>query len=161
MQSTEQPSQSRFAGTPVRHIPPRQFGRYLLVGVWNTAFAYTAYAIFTKVLDKFVPQSYMLASILSSLLNITVSFLGYKWFVFKTKGNYLREWVRCVGVYGGTMAVGLALLPIMVFVLRHRFGLQHQAPYIAGALLTGFTVIVSFFGHKHFSFRAARSERKS
>jgi putative flippase GtrA len=160
MQSSEQPSQSRFAGT-ARHIPPGQFGRYLLVGVWNTAFGYATYAIFTKVLDKFVPQSYMLASILSSLLNITVSFLGYKWFVFKTKGNYLREWVRCMGVYGGAIGVGVALLPIMVFVLRHSFGLQRQAPYIAGALLSGFTVIASFFGHKHFSFRAARSEHKS
>ena len=95
----------------------------------------------------------MLASVLSAGINITVSFLGYKWFVFRTKGNYLREWLRCVGVYGGNILFGLALLPLMVFVLRHHFGLQKQAPYISGALLTGFTVIVSFFGHKHFSFK--------
>jgi hypothetical protein len=29
--------------------------------------------------------------VISSLLNISVSRLGYKWFVFKTKRNYLRE----------------------------------------------------------------------
>jgi putative flippase GtrA len=160
MQPTNQSSSWPSFAELTRHIPPRQFGRYLLVGAWNTAFGYATFAIFTAVLDKFVPQSYMLACVFSSGINITVSFLGYKWFVFKTKGNYLREWLRCVGVYGGNILFGLALLPIMVYVLRHHFGFQKQAPYIAGALLTGFTVIVSFFGHKHFSFRPSSAERE-
>jgi putative flippase GtrA len=157
MQSTEEPSQSRFASI-ARHIPSGQFGRYLLVGAWNTAFGYATFAILTAALDRSIPQSYMLASILSSLLNITVSFLGYKWFVFKTKGNYLREWIRCVGVYSGNILAGLALLPLFVYVIRHHFGLQRQAPYIAGALITGLTVLVSFFGHKHFSFKPSSSQ---
>jgi len=160
MSATDQPPESARFAALTRHIPPRQFGRYLLVGALNTAFGYTTFAIFTAVLDKFVPQSYMLASVLSSAINITVAFLGYKWFVFKTRGNYLREWLRCVGVYGGNILFGLALLPIMVYVLRHHFGLQRQAPYIAGALLTGFTVLVSFFGHKHFSFKPSSGERE-
>src|ERR1035437_8903670 len=77
-----------------RHIPPGQFGRYLLVGTWNTLFGYGTFALFTAVLNPFVPHSYILASLLSSLLNITVAYLGYKWFVFKTRGHYLREWMR-------------------------------------------------------------------
>jgi putative flippase GtrA len=135
------------------HIPAGQFARYLLVGVCNTAFGYATFALFTALLEKVVPHSYMAASVLSSLLNITVAFLGYKWFVFKTQGNYLREWCRCVGVYSGSIVLGLILLPFLVFLIRHRFGYHHQAPYIAGAVLTGVTVVVSFFGHKRFSFR--------
>jgi hypothetical protein len=27
-----------------RHIPPGQFGRYLLVGAWNTLFGYGSFA---------------------------------------------------------------------------------------------------------------------
>ena len=157
----EQRSKATGLAAIASHIPQGQFGRYLLVGVWNTAFGYATFAIFTAALDRFVAQSYMLACVLSSLINITVSFLGYKWFVFKTKGNYLREWLRCVSVYGGNILLGLALLPLLVFFLRHHFGLQKQAPYIAGALLTGFTVIVSFFGHKHFSFRPSSAEPKT
>ncbi len=160
MQPTDQRSSSLTLAALTHHIPPGQFGRYLLVGLWNTAFGYGTFALFTALLDKVVPQSYMLACVLSSFINISVSFLGYKWFVFKTKGNYLREWIRCVGVYGGNILVGLALLPLMVYVLRHHFGLQRQAPYIAGAVLTGFTVLVSFFGHKHFSFKPSASERE-
>jgi putative flippase GtrA len=134
-------------------IPSRQFFRYLLVGIWNTAFSYGLFAVLTAALDKIVPQSYMVASVISSLISITVSFLGYKWFVFKTKGNYVREWCRCLAVYSGSIVLGFALLPVLVFLIRHYSGYQRQAPYIAGALLPIITVGVGFFGHKHISFR--------
>jgi putative flippase GtrA len=137
----------------VKHMPPGQVLRYLLIGAWNTLFGYGTFALFTMLLAPLGRQSYILAVIPSTMINITVAFFGYKWFVFKTKGNYLREWIRCVGVYSGSMALGMILLPVLVFVIRHRFGLETQAPYIAGALLGVLTVIFSFFGHKHISFR--------
>ena len=142
----------RVAQSLVRHIPPGQLGRYLLVGLWNTAFGYSTFAILTAVLDRYVPASYMAASLLSSLLNITVSFLGYKWFVFKTKGRYLREWARCVMVYSGGILLGLALLPPTVFLVAFVTGNSRNAPYIAGALLLVLNVVLSFFGHRRFSF---------
>jgi len=137
------------------HIPPGQFGRYLLVGGWNTLFGYSTFAVLTATLKPYVPQSYMPAAVLSSLLNITVAFLGYKWFVFKTKGNYLREWVRCLAVYGSSIAVGVAALPFFVWVIRSTTRFDRQAPYLAGALLLGFGVIYNFLGHRNFSFRPA------
>ena len=136
-----------------RHIPPGQLGRYLVVGIWNTAFAYGTFALFTALLDRYMPASYMAASLLSAVLNITVSFLGYKWFVFKTRGNYLKEWGRCLMVYSGSILLGLALLPPTVFLVGYITGNPRAAPYIAGALLLGLQVILSFLGHKKFSFR--------
>ena len=138
----------------VAHFPPGQFVRYLVVGAWNTLFGYAAYAALTAVLTPLIPYSYMVASVLSSPLSITVAFLGYKWVVFKTKGNYLREWARCVAVYSGSIAIGWALLPILVGIVRHDTRYQREAPYIAGAMLTGISVIFSFVGHRKFSFRA-------
>jgi putative flippase GtrA len=135
------------------HFPPGQFVRYLVVGAWNTLFGYATYAALTAVLTPLIPYSYMVASLLSSIVNITVAFLGYKWFVFKTKGNYLREWARCVAVYSGAIAIGLALLPILVGIVRHATRYQREAPYIAGAMLTGVSVVFSFVGHRKFSFR--------
>jgi len=137
----------------ISHIPPGQFGRYLIVGVWNTAFGYSTFALFTAVLDRHIPFSYLAASLLSSVLNITIAFLGYKWFVFKTKGNYLKEWSRCLVVYSGAILLGLALLPPSVFAVTYLTEDPRTAPYIAGALLMGFQVILSFLGHKTFSFR--------
>lgn len=134
------------------HIPPAQFGRYLIVGVGNTIFGYSSYALLTAVLTPHIPYAYILAGVLSSVLNITVAFLNYKWFVFKTTGNYLREWLRCLLVYSGGIAIGAVLLPVTVFVIRHFTRADASAPYIAGALLMGVNVIVSFLGHKKFSF---------
>ncbi len=138
----------------VAHIPAGQLRRYLLVGIWNTAFGYGTYALFTRLLSPHLRYGYVAASLLSSLLNITVSFLGYKWFVFRTKGNYLREWCRCIMVYSGTILLGLVLLPPVVFLVSYTTGRPQAAPYWAGLILLGINVVVSFFGHKKISFRA-------
>lgn len=143
-----------FLRTLTRHVPAGLLGRYLVVGIGNTAFGYGTFALFTALLDRHMPASYMAGSLLSSVLNITVSFLGYKWFVFKTKGNYLREWTRCLVVYSGGIALGLALLPPTVFLVSYLTGNPGAAPYIAGALLLGVQVILSFIGHKTFSFKS-------
>ena len=140
-----------------RHVPGGQLTRYLVVGIWNTAFGYSTFALFNFLLEGHVPASYMVASLLASVINITVAFLGYKWFVFKTRGNYLKEWVRCVMVYGGTIALGLALLPPGVFLVEYLTGNRRAAPYIAGAVVTGLQVAGSFIGHSRFSFGARRS----
>lgn len=136
-------------------IPPGQFGRYLLVGLWNTVFGYSLYAGFTVLFDPIVPcgYGYIVAAAAANLVSVTVAFLAYKWFVFKTKGNYLREWMRCAAVYGGGVLLNLILLPLLVEAIRRGSRYNHQAPYIAGAILIGFSVIYSFVGHKKFSFR--------
>ena len=142
-----------FLAALTTHIPPGQLGRYLAVGIWNTAFAYGTFALFTALLDQHVPASYLPASLISSVLNITVSFFGYKWFVFRTRGNYLREWARCLAVYSGSIVLGLVLLAPTVWLVTTVTGNARAAPYIAGALLLGVQVVLSFLGHKTFSFR--------
>jgi putative flippase GtrA len=158
-----------------RWLPSWQFARYLLVGVWNTTFGYMMYAALTWVLSRHVVFGYLYAAVLSNFTAISVAFLGYKWFVFKTQGNYLREWLRCFVVYGAAALPGLLLLPMVVNALIYvcnvspgvrlghethfQFTAQYMsatfltAPYIGGAILMAGTVIVSFFGHKHFSFQ--------
>ena len=136
-----------------KHMPPGQFARYLIVGVWNTVFGYSLYALFTALLMPRVRFGYIYASVASNLLAITVAYFCYKIFIFKTQGNYLLEWFRCILVYGSGILPGLVLLPLLVEGLSYGFHLGRSAPYIAGALWTGLTVSYSFFGHKHFSFR--------
>jgi putative flippase GtrA len=139
------------------HIPPAQFGSYLLVGSFNTLFGYGSFAVLTALLSPLVPASYLPAILIASPINITVAFLGYKWFVFRTKGNYFKEWTRCIAVYLSSTLGSLVLLPILVATLHYGFGMQKSAPYLAGALMTGFGVIYNFFGLKKFSFRNDRA----
>jgi putative flippase GtrA len=130
-----------------------QFIRYLLVGGFNTAFGYGLFAFVNWSFTGLGSFSYMYAALLSNLIAITVAFLGYKWFVFRTRGNYLIEWVRCVGVYGSSTIIGLIGLPILVPILRSHLQHPERAVYIAAALLTIITVLLSFLGHKKVSFR--------
>jgi putative flippase GtrA len=130
----------------------RQFGRYLLVGGWNTLFGYGCYAALTALLQTRFQYGYVVASLLASLINITVSFLGYKWFVFKTSGNYLREWLRCVLVYGTGIIGGAAILPFLVLLIHRITKLTTSVPYLAGACVTAVTAILSFTAHDKFSF---------
>jgi putative flippase GtrA len=124
-----------------------------MVGVFNTLFGYLLFALFNWWMAGLGEHSYLLASIFASAVTISAAFFLYKWFVFRTHGNYLKEWVRCVGVYGSSIAIGLIGLRILVPILRGH--LQHpvQAPYIAAAILTVITVIFSYIGHKNISFR--------
>ena len=140
----------------VNHFPPGQFGRYLVVGLGNTAFGYGTYAGLTALLTPHIPYAYIVASVISSFLNITFSFLNYKWFIFKTKGNYLREWSRCIVVYGGASLISTVLLPAVVFAVRHLSSADRSAAYIAGAIMIGSVSLLGFLGHKHFSFATER-----
>ena len=134
-------------------MPPGQFTRYLMVGVWNTFFGYGLYALFTALLTPRLRFAYIYASAFSNLIAITVAYFGYKFFVFKTKGNYWVEWFRCILVYGSGMLPGLVLLPLLVGGLHYFLHLDRSAPYIAGAILLGAATMYTFFGHKHFSFK--------
>lgn len=130
-----------------------QFARFLLVGGFNTVFGYGLFAALNWALTGIVPYGYLLATVLSNLIAIAVAFLGYKWFVFRTKGNYLREWLRCLGVYGSSMVIGLIGMAVLVPILKHHLHKPQAASYIAGALMMGVTIAFSFLGHKRISFR--------
>jgi putative flippase GtrA len=117
---------------------------YLLVGIWNTIFGYAAFAALYFLLRGYL--HYMILFVISTLLSITNAYLAYKLFVFKTKGHYWREYSRFYAVYGGALALNLALLPLVVVTF-------HLSPVIAQAGLSFITVIFSYFGHKNFSFK--------
>jgi putative flippase GtrA len=176
----------------VNLFPAGQFVRYLGVGLFNTAFGYSTFALTLFLLNHVVPQrllylTVIAASIISTPLNITVAYFGYKFLVFKTRGNYLTEWLKCFGVYGVGMLPGLLALSALTRLLQtlihahspqlhaavwelaaHLSGgplamVEHlssgkaMAGYLAGALVQGFTTIFSFVGHKNVTFRAKKS----
>lgn len=144
------------AGPPdVSHarLPVGQFVRYLVVGGWNTAFGYGVFAALNYALTGLVPHAYMVANALASIAAITMAYAGYKLFVFKTKGNYLREYLRFYVVYGSAALLGFALLPILVALLGQVIDQRTYVPYVAQAILIPVSVLFSFVGHKRYSFK--------
>ena len=130
-----------------------QVVRYLLVGGFNTCFGYALFVAFNYLFRSLGVYGSEIASLLGNVIAITVAFLGYKWFVFRTHGNYLREWLRCLSVYGSSMLFALVMLPPLTLLLRRWCGHSQMASNVAAAILTVVTVAASYFGHKHFSFR--------
>jgi putative flippase GtrA len=172
----------------VNLFPAGQFVRYLCVGVFNTVFGYSCFVVLLTLLDGVLPGRYLyltvvLASVLSMPLNITAAYLGYKFFVFRTKGNFLAEWLKCFAVYGTGMIPGLVVLSALTRFLQSTFHthapalhaflasvelhlsgkplavLQHvatgkaMAGYIAGAIVISVSTIYGFIGHKKVTFR--------
>jgi putative flippase GtrA len=171
-----------------RRVPASQFVRYLCVGGFNTLFGYTSYVVLLTLLNSALPNrllylTVVIASVLSMPLNITVAFLGYKFFVFRTKGNFLREWLKCFAVYGTAMIPGLVALsaltrflqsylhahserlhPMLASFETHLSGRplalvqpfangKAMAGYIAGAIVIAVSTVYSFFGHRNVTFR--------
>lgn len=116
---------------------------YLLVGGWNTIFGYFVFLVLYYLLAAKI--HYLLLLVVSNILSITNAYIGYKIFVFKTKGNYLKEYLRFYMVYGTIMVLNLVLLTFCVEILR-------ILPPLALGGLTFINVVFSYFGHKHFSF---------
>ncbi len=144
------------------HFPPGQFLRYLCVGLFNTLFGYATFALILTLLNSAVPQrllylTVVLASIISTPINITVAYLGYKLLVFRTHGQYLSEWLKAFAVYGTAMLPGLFALSALTRILQSNlhttFRGKPLAGYLAGAIVMAFTTLYSFLGHKTFTFR--------
>lgn len=122
---------------------------YLVVGGWNTVFGYGAFVLLYHYFSDRIHESIILT--ISYILGITNAFIGYKVFVFKTKGNVWREYFRFYVVYGGAFMVNLILLPFFMSVLM-------MNAYAAQAVITFVTIVGSYVLHKRYTFRY---ERKS
>ncbi len=127
--------------------------RYLVVGGFNTIFGYGSFALLTYLMTGHLPYPYMFANVIASVASITVAFIGYKYFVFRTKGNFLREYLRTYMVYGTSILLGLVLLPVLVFALGFVIRRANLVPYVAQAICTLLVIFGSYVGHKKFSFR--------
>lgn len=123
--------------------------RYLIVGGWNTLFGYGVFAgLYFWLSDSL---HYMIILSISFAISVANAYIGYKFFVFKTKGNVLRESIRVYLVYGISFLFNLAVLPVLVEVL-------HINVYLSQAFVTVLTIIGSYILHKNFSFKGINGQ---
>ena len=124
---------------------PEEFRRialYLVVGGWNTVFGI---AVYTALVLLFGERHYLLLGIPANVLAITNAFLCYKYIVFRSKGPFWQEYLKCYIVYGGMALVGMAEMYLLVDCCR-------IPPIYANIAATFLNIAISYFGHKYFSF---------
>ncbi|MEW5833241.1 MAG: GtrA family protein [Campylobacterota bacterium] len=119
--------------------------RYLMIGGWNTVFGYGVFAALYFWLEGVI--HYLIILSISYVVSITNAYVGYKLFVFRTRGNILREYFRFYIVYGASFIFNVLSLPVFVEMLEFNM-------YVAQAIVTVITIVGSYVLHKNFSFRA-------
>ena len=124
--------------------------RYLLVGGYNTAFGYILFVLLLMLFKGRI--HYLIVLVISHVISVTNAYLAYKFLVFKTQGYWLHEFGKFNTVYLGVLAINLVALPAMVELLAIR-------PAIGQAWFVVITVIVSYLGHKHFSFKGRNASK--
>ncbi|HEX8055816.1 MAG TPA: GtrA family protein [Novosphingobium sp.] len=128
----------------IRQILSGQQGRYLVVGGFNTVINYVISAALYSVL---LPRmNFFLVSAIVTFVCISVSFTTQKTLVFRTKGGWLREYLRSYVVYGSSALLNTGLM----WVLLKRV---HLNVWLAQALVTAIAVTISYVGHTTFTFR--------
>jgi len=120
-----------------------QIIKYLVAGAWNTFFGI---ALYTLMILAFGESHYLLLVFLCNIIAITQSFVCYKIFVFKSKGNIFAEYLRVYVTYGIAMLLGLVCMYILVDLI-------HISAIIANIITTVCTIIITFFMHRDFTFK--------
>lgn len=138
------------SGWLLRRVPDQRVA-FLLVGGFNTAFGFLAFVAFDRLYAALAPQwvdvvhnTVTLAC--AHVVSVIVAFVLYRTLVFRVTGQVWRDLARFESVYLVSLGVNWVLLNLLTVVL----GLP---AILAQALVVGVIAVVSFFGHKHFSFR--------
>lgn len=115
--------------------------RFLFVGGINTAVGYGTYALLV-----FCGILYFYANIISTIIGVTCSYFLNKYFTFQKRKKSYSEMVRFITVYLVSFLLGNILLYLFI-------GIMKLSPYFVGLINLLFTSLISWFGHKYYSFR--------
>lgn len=122
----------------------KQF-RFLIVGGINTLFGFSIYPLIyllTRGFDLF----YLWVLVPSQIIAVSFSFTTYKYLVYKTKGNHIREYGKFSFFHVVTFILNLLVLPLLVEGLRIN-------PMIAQTLFSFLVVSTSYIWYQKIAFK--------
>jgi putative flippase GtrA len=128
---------------------------FLLVGGVNTVFGFLVFIGFDRLYAALAPEWGSVVHNTVTLgcahvVSVIVAFVLYRTLVFRVTGHLWRDLARFESVYLVSLGVNWLLLNLLTVVL----GLS---AILAQALVVAIIALLSFFGHKYFSFRRPTS----
>jgi putative flippase GtrA len=118
--------------------------RYLVIGGYNTVFGYGCFALLWWLFSQ--QLHYIVLLTISHILSVINAYMGYRLFVFQSKGKWLKEFFKFNLVYLGTFAINLVALPVLIEEFK-----VHAL--IAQALIIVITVLASYVIHNKITFK--------
>lgn len=120
-----------------------RFMRFLIIGSVNAGISYIIYAICVLI---FGTQHYQLCVTLQWVLSSFTSYFNQKFFVFCTKGNYVKEYLKCCSTWAVSYILNVVILEIMV-----RYLIKNV--YISQFICLFLVSIATYILFKFFAFR--------
>jgi putative flippase GtrA len=121
-----------------------QESRYVIVGLFNTAFGLGVFAALHAALGDAIP--YWLLLVPTYAIGIVVSFLTQRYLVFQVRGQFGTDLARFTVVQLGALGLNAIALPLV----RESTGLP---VVVSQAVALAIVVVITYFSHLHFSFR--------
>ncbi len=120
-----------------------KFIKFSIVGFVNTASSYLLYF----VLLKFVRINYLVASAISYVLGILISYFGNKYWTFRIfRSGWRLEFIKFVILN----IAGLAINTLIMIILVRNY---KSDPLIAQIIAMSVVIFYNFFGSKFWVFR--------
>jgi putative flippase GtrA len=149
------PSESAPPGPLIRLVRDQRVA-FLIVGGINTVVGFGIFVACSltvgHVIDlRFGQVAGSLVTVgISHLLSVLFAFVMHRRFVFHVRGHVLRDLARFESVYLTALAINAVALPLLVELGMHRIAAQ--------AIIVASTTLLSYFGHRHFSFRRSAAD---
>lgn len=122
--------------------------RFLFVGGLNTLVGYGVYALLI-----YMGVNYLLANTISTIIGVAHSYLWNRFFTFKSRNKAIKEITKFVSVYIVSYLIGMCTL----FIFKDKLNIS---AYLAGLINLVITTLISYFGHKYYSFKKDEKESK-
>lgn len=125
--------------------------RFLVAGGINTVVGYLFFVMADLLVGKpmaglgFAALGAVVSLIAAHLVSSIPAFYLYRRVVFRAVGAFLPDFARFQSVYLVPFTINLLVLPLLVWA-----GMQ---AIIAQALIIVVNAVLSYFGHKYFTFR--------
>ena len=127
---------------------------FLIVGGVNTAVGFGWFVVFELTVGRLLGDFGYLATLACAhVASVLCAFVLYRRFVFRVRGHVLRDLLRFEMVYLVSLGINFIALPLLV-------EFAHLVPIAAQALIVVVTTLVSWFGHRGFSFRRTAHEKE-
>lgn len=124
-------------------VEKKTFVKFIFWGSINTAINYP---IFPTLFYYVFNENFIITSITSTVINITLSFIIQRKFTFRSSNKILKEYVK---FFFNTLSVIILLL----FLLYYLINVLCYNAYLAQAIVTIIGAFTTYILHKYVTFR--------
>ncbi|BAV41919.1 GtrA family protein [Mycobacterium ulcerans] len=124
---------------------------FLVVGGINTVVGFAIFVACSESVGQFVDHRFgkvagsLVTLGITHVLSVLFAFVMHRRFVFHVRGHVLRDLARFESVYLTSLGMNAVALPVLVEMGIPRITAQ--------AVIIAVSTFLSYFGHRHFSFR--------